>query len=393
MTKTFWNLWTSYATFYFGRVDLSIIIPILLATYSDLSLYNVGAVASGFLAAYALGQFIHGQLSERFNPFIYISIGLIGSGVMNLFLGAFGAFFWCLMIGKVLDGGFQSMGWSSIVRANSETSDNPERSSVILGTAYQFGNSACWLICAFVVGWLGWRAGFYTAAGFMIARGVALYFTRRNIVVVHKQATERIKLCLSKTIVLSSVAYGFLNMARYGIITWIPTYLFREFGMPISKVGLTIFMIPIAGIIGTLLFSKFGKRKELVSIGYLLLLGGALSIIPETRGIITAITLFATGLFMYAPHTFLVSTLPSRFLNKKIVAASTGFIDGVGYIGATVVGFIVPLIVDKTGNWNNVFYFLTAATLVVILLMGIIHMSMKAKRGDDYARLNCQNPQ
>ncbi|UCD22321.1 MAG: MFS transporter, partial [Chloroflexota bacterium] len=67
--RVFWNLWSTYASYYFGRVNYSLIIPVLLATYQDLTLYNVGMVASGFMTAYLVGQFLHGQLSERFNPF------------------------------------------------------------------------------------------------------------------------------------------------------------------------------------------------------------------------------------------------------------------------------------------------------------------------------------
>jgi OPA family glycerol-3-phosphate transporter-like MFS transporter len=337
----------------------------------------MGAVASGFLIAYAAGQFIHGQLSEKFNPFIYISIGLIGSGIINLFLGAFGAFFWCLMIGKVLDGGFQSMGWSSTVRANSETSNNPEKSSVALGTAYQFGNSLAWLVCALVVGTFGWSVGFYTAGAIMIIRGVALYFSRKDVEIVQKHTIERIKIVLSKPIVLASLAYGFLNMVRYGIITWIPTYLFKTFDMPIDKVGFTIFLIPIAGIIGTLILSRINKHKEIVSIAYLGALAVFLSFVPETVGIVTAITLFCTGLFMYAPHTFLVSTVPSRYLEKKTVAGATGFIDGIGYIGASLIGVIVPFIIDRTGEWRNVFYFLSMITVVVIVLIAVLYSTMR----------------
>jgi OPA family glycerol-3-phosphate transporter-like MFS transporter len=377
LSRTFWNLWSSYASYYFGRADLSIIMPILLATYSDLSLYNVGAVASGFLIAYAAGQFIHGQISEKFNPFVYISIGLIGSGIINLFLGAFGAFFWCLMIGKVFDGGFQSMGWSSIVRANSETSPDPEKSSVILGTAYQFGNSLAWLVCALVVGTFGWHTGFYVSGAIMVIRGVLLYFSRKDVEIVQKRTIERIKIVLSKPIVMASLAYGCLNMVRWGIITWMPTYLFKTFNMPIDKVGFTIFLIPIAGIIGTLILSRINKHKEMVSIAYLGALAISISFVPETTGIVTAITLFATGLFMYAPHTFLVSTVPSRYLEKKTVAGATGFIDGIGYIGASLIGVIVPFIVDKTGEWKNVFYFLSVITIVVIILIAVLYSNMR----------------
>ena len=98
MNKQFWNLWSSYALSYFGKVNLSIIIAALLLTYTDWNLYYVGFVASGFFASYAIGQFIHGQISERFNPYIYISIGLILSGIINFTLGFVGGFLAALIV-------------------------------------------------------------------------------------------------------------------------------------------------------------------------------------------------------------------------------------------------------------------------------------------------------
>jgi len=154
MNKTFWNIWTSYATYYFGKVNLSIVVPALLVTYKDLNMHSVGLVSSGFFFAYAIGQFLHGQISERYNPFVYISLGLICSAAMNLLLGFTAGFFILLFVGEILDGGFQAMGWSSIVRANAEIQKDAksrERTSTILGTSYQAGNSIAWLISAFAI--------------------------------------------------------------------------------------------------------------------------------------------------------------------------------------------------------------------------------------------------
>lgn len=381
MTKTFWNLWTAYATFYFGRVNLSIVIPVLLATYGDLSLYSVGMVSSGFLFAYAIGQFLHGQISERFNPFTYLAVGLVGSAIVNALLGFSAGFFWVLLIGEIIDGGFQSMGWSSTVRANAATTSNAEKSSTILGTAYQFGNSLAWIVCAFAIGQWGWQAGFFVASAVMVVRGLHLLATRRQIEVVQQKTTERIRMTLSFPIVTSGVALGLVNIIRYGVITWIPVYLYQNFTMPIEKVGVNIFLIPIAGIAGTLLYSKIKLPKDVTTVLYMVGLGTLFLVFPVTSGLWMFTLLLLSGFFMYGPHVFLVSTMPSRFHDKSIVAASTGFIDGVGYIGATMVGIIVPFIIDKTGEWTSVFYFWSAMSLVTIILVGAVYLkSRRSKR-------------
>lgn len=379
MSKTFWNIWSSYATFYFGRVNLSIVIPVILATYGNLSLYNVGFVASGFMAAYALGQFLHGQISEKYNPFVYISIGLIGSALMNLILGFSAGFFWVLFIGEVLDGGFQSMGWSSIVRANAYTSKNVEKSSIVLGTAYQVGNSIAWIACGFVIGKFGWEWGFWLATVVMFARAIALLLIRPKFVFKPKRITERMKLTISLPILLSGFSLSLLNMVRYGVIIWIPTYLYQEYSMPIEKVGMNIFMIPLAGVLGTLLYNRVRLRKDVLTMIYVVVLALTLIIIPETVGVWAIVLLILGGFLLYGPHVFLVTTIPSRFHKQSIVAAATGFIDGWGYIGSILIGILVPFILDAFGDWRIVFYFWAGISLMVVCLVAIIFIRSKGK--------------
>jgi len=374
MTRVFWNIWSSYATFYFGKVNLSIVVPVLLATYGDLSLYSIGFVTTGFMVSYALGQFLHGQISERFNPFVYVVVGLLGSAVMNMFLGFTAGFFWMLLICEIIDGGFQSMGWSSIVRANAYTSEDPEKSSTILGTAYQAGNSLAWVVSGFMIGQFGWEWGFWTAAIVMALRAISLYVTRPKFEFKARKLGERVKLTISFPIFLSAISLCLLNMVRFGVISWIPTYLYREHAMPIEKVGLNIFLIPIAGIIGTLLYTRIKIPKDLSTIIYLALLGGTFMLFLNTTGIWMVSLLVLSGFFLYGPHVFLVATMPSRFHKESVVASATGFIDGWGYIGSAAIGILVPFILDITGSWNTVFYFWAGLSFAIAGIVLMVYL-------------------
>ena len=215
----------------------------------------------------------------------------------------------------------------------------------------------------------------------MVIRGLHLLSTRSQIEVVQKTTTERIKMTLSFPIVTSGVALGLVNIIRYGVITWIPVYLYQNFNMPIEKVGVNIFLIPIAGILGTLLYDKIKLPKDLTTVLYMVGLGTLFLVFPVTSGLSMFALLLLSGFFMYGPHVFLVSTMPSRFHDKSIVAASTGFIDGVGYIGATMVGIIVPFIIDKTGEWTSVFYFWSAMSFVTIILVGAVYLKSWRSKG------------
>jgi len=371
---TFWNIWSSYAIYYFGKVNLSIVIPALLITYKNLSLYNVGLISSGFFFAYAIGQFLHGQISERFNPFVYISLGLISSAIVNLLLGFTAGFFWLLFVLETFDGFFQSMGWSSCVRANSliQRPEKLEQSSVILGISYQVGNSVAWLVSAFAVGAWGWQAGFFVAAGMLFIRGITLLLTKPKLKMESRlEPKEQIKRTLSKPIVLSGLSLCLLNMVRFGVITWIPLYLFTSSNLAVEQmgnIGLKVCLIPILGVVGTLFFYKDGKLdRDVKAIIFLVGLAISFVIFPFVSGLLSLLVLLIGSFFLYGPHVFLVTTIPSRMAGKKVVAASTGFIDGMGYIGTVLIGIIVPFLITTFNGWTSVFIFWAILAVIVAI--------------------------
>jgi len=382
VNKQFWNLWSSYAIYYFGKVNLSIVIPALLLTYEELNLYDFGLVSTGFMFAYAIGQFLHGQVSERFNPYKYIAFGLILSGVANMFMGFVGSFFVMLLILESFDGFFQSMGWSSIVRANSliqRDEKERDRSSTILGCSYQIGNSIAWFISAFAVAWWGWQAGFWVASIFLLFRGVTLYLTRPKIKHKPKQTVKKqVRVTLSFPIVMSGLSLMFLNMVRYGVMTWLFTYYVFAGNFAIADFGtvsLKIVFIPIAGVIGTLIYNRFPWKKDITSIVFLAAMGVTWFIFPFTDGLTATILVLISSAFLYGPHVFLVCTCPTRFKEKNVVAASTGFIDGMGYIGTTIIMLIVPyLVLETQGSWDNVFLLWALISFVASLFVVITYL-------------------
>jgi len=288
VNKQFWNLWSTYALTYFGKVNLSIVMAALLLIYTDWNMYYVGFVASGFFAAYSIGQFLHGQISERFNPYIYIAIGLILSGIANMFMGFLGGFLVALIFLETCDGFFQAMGWSSVVRANSElqkTDEDRSRSSTILGTSYQFGSTVTLLCSAFAVATWGWQAGFFVASGVLVFRGVTLYLTKpKKKFKPAQKVKKQVQLTLTFPIMLSGVSLMFLNMVRYGVLTWFFVYLVQQSGISIPEFfgydALKVALIPIAGIVGTLSYNKLPWNKDLTSIFFLSAMGITWLIFP-----------------------------------------------------------------------------------------------------------------
>ena len=386
MNKQFWNLWSSYAIYYFGKVNLSIVIPALLITFENLNLYDFGLVSLGFMFAYAIGQFLHGQISERFNPYVYITLGLILSGIANLFMGFVGSYFVMLLMLETFDGFFQSMGWSSVVRSNTliqKDAKERDRSSTILGCSYQIGNSVAWVVSAFAVAWWGWQAGFWVASIMLLGRGITLYLTKPKKLDYKPLHTvkKQVKGTITFPIVMSGLSLMVLNMVRYGVMTWLFTYYvfagshaIAEFG-EVSIKSFLIF-IPIAGVCGTLIYNRLPWKKDLTSILFLSLMGVTWLMFPYAGSLTGSLLVLASSAFLYGPHVFLVCTIPTRFKEKGVVASSTGFIDGMGYVGTTIIMMVVPyLVIETQGSWNNVFILwslisFAAAALVALTYFG-----------------------
>jgi len=353
--KSFLHIWSSYATYYFGKVNLSLIIPILIATFG-MTKGKLGAVASGFLLAYAVGQFVHGHVSERFNPFVYMGCGLMLSGLVNAFLGFAGGTFFLLFLGEVFDGFFQSMGWSSAVRSTSALykSDN---ATTWLGTSYQIGNSIAWLVTGYVIQVFGWQWGFWCAAIIMFLRGATLLIKAPAVLVSDRKMLSQISHTLTFDVVMSGISLGLLNFVRYGVIIWIPTYLFQVYAMPIHKVGLNIFLIPIAGCLGTVAYNRFSRYipREMLTTVYMILLTVVIVAFSfmALPSLIAATLLVLSGFFLYGPHVFLVSTVPGRNIEMLTTASSTGVIDGLGYVGAMLVGVVMPALINV--SWTAAF--------------------------------------
>ena len=381
----FWNLWSTYAIYYFGKVNLSVVLVALVITFPELDLYDFGLVSLGFMFAYAIGQFLHGQISERFNPYLYITLGLVLSGIANLFMGFVGSFFVMLLILETFDGFFQSMGWSSVVRANSliqKDDKERDRSSTILGCSYQIGTAVTWLVAAFVVSWWGWQAGFWVASIMLLGRGVTLYLTKPKIDYKPKQTVKKqVKGTITFPIVMTGLSLMVVNMVRYGVMTWLFAYYILEGSHAIAEFGevsITSFFvfIPLAGVAGTLIYNKLPWKKDLTSILFLSLMGVTWFLLPYSDSFTGSLLVLASAAFLYGPHVFLVCTIPTRFKEKGVVASSTGFIDGMGYIGTTIIMLIVPyLVIDTQGGWNNVFILwsmisFAAAALVAITYFG-----------------------
>ena len=412
--RVFTSVWITYSTFYLCRVNMSIAIPGMMEDLG-FSKTALGAVMTALFFAYAVGQFVNGQLGDKIGARRLISLGLLVSGVLNLVFGFTGAFT-AMMIIWGLNGYFQAMGWGPSVKtvANWFPPEKRGRMGGFLGTSYQVGAAYSWALSGFIVGLLGWRWAFWLPGVMVIASALHWYLRGRNApeevglptieeeaagqhVIQDPRDDEHLGFAHTLVTVLKNyriwlVGLGLfcLNIVRYGFMGWAPTYMFEVQKATIALAAYKAIAIPVAGCLGAILSGwvsdrYFKSRRAPVAAIMLVLLGVAAFLyprIPAGNWVLSLICLLVIGFMTYGPHVLMVGTIAMDFASRKASSSAAGFIDSLGYVGAALTGVGSGWLADRY-SWDAAFLFWVAGAFVAAILMALL-WSYSAQKGEYY---------
>jgi len=398
--RVFISLWITYSTFYLCRVNISIAVPGIMKEF-DYTKTALGIIMTCLFFTYALGQFINGQLGDKFGARKFVSFGLLISGGLNIIFG-FTSTITAMMIVWGLNGYFQSMGWAPSVKTVANWFPQEKRGKMggLLGTSYQIGNAYSWALVGFIVGLLGWRWAFWLPGIIVIISAIHWFIRGRNapeevgLATIEEEAEgkndiyeirEDYHLGFSRTlsIVLKNPAIWVvaltlfcLNIVRYGFMSWVPTYMFEVQKVAISTAAYKAIAIPMAGSLGAIFAgwitdAFFYSKRAPVAMVMLMLLGifaWLFSCIPTDRLALSFICLLMIGFMTYGPHILIVGSIPMDYASRKAASSATGFIDCMGYVGAAFAGVGSGWLIDNYG-WNASFYFWAAGAFIAAILM------------------------
>jgi sugar phosphate permease len=390
--RIFLLLWVTYASFYLGRVNFSVALPGIMSDFGW-TRANVGAVGTALFWAYAVGQFINGQLGDKFGARVMVTIGVTISALMNLLFGFSQALGVMILIWGV-NGYVQSMGWAPIVKtlANWFPPRLRGKMSGRLGTSYILGGAISVALAGFIAVRFGWRATFFIPSALLLISGIYWFLRAKNSPesegLPTLEALEEEAIPPAKTTDQSGDTYlglrytlmstlgnpriwmmgwvlFFVNIVRYGFLTWAPTYLFEVQGAAIDKAAYSSVIFPIAGALGAV-FAGWATDRWFQSrrapVGTIsLIMAGVLAwsyrfLVPVDQWFLGLLNLAAIGFAIFGAHVLIVAAAPMDFGTRKAASSATGFIDGWGYIGAGLQGFGTGLLVDAWG-WNAGFIF------------------------------------
>ena len=254
--KMFIMMWITYASFYLGRVNISIALPAIMDEYG-LTKTSMGVVLSALFFLYAIGQFVNGQLGDKINSRKIITFGLFSSAILNILFGFTGGMLGLMAVIWGLNGYFQSMGWSPTVKAMANWFPAKIRGVISgrLGTAYIIGGALSWLLAGTIIKYLNWRFTFWLPSIIMMLIALNWGLRSRNApeeiglpsvddqekgvenTTIRKDEHIGFKNTIKKTLTnpgvwFTAFALFGLNIVRYGFMDWAPTYMFEEQGAP-----------------------------------------------------------------------------------------------------------------------------------------------------------------
>lgn len=403
-----------YSILYCGRQNLSYTMPVMMSDEGWTEL-ELGILSSVLFWTYGMGHLINGRLGEIFGLNRFIVIGMLLSAITNILIG-FQESLVMLAVLWGINGFFQSMLWSPGMALLANWWPSKHR-GFATGIANAFsGMGQIFAAATVMLGFIllpdmGWSAGFVVPGIVMIIIAVIYVF-------ICKDSPEKIGLKpyvdsdikrndqdneLRHIIAEKGKLYPYIylfrqwrfdlwlliiagsSIARYGLLTWIPTYYVNEFGVDVKDGVLGTVLLPLGMAIGTLvipwLSDKLFAQNRLPMVIICAAVSGVtvfmfMSVGP---GLLAGALLFIAGFFIFAING-LVWAYATDVGGRAFSGTAAGILDCFAYIGAAFQSIYFGSVLTHSGDWNLVFMAIVVVCAVIIVAALLAGTNIKRKK-------------
>lgn len=387
---------------------------------------NIGLILSCFGIGYGVAKLFMGVFADKCDSNRYLMAGLFLSAVLNIFLGSTKNLY-LMMLLMFLMAVTQGMGAAACQKMIQLWWGPRMRGTMysIWSSAHNAGSFICVAIVQLAVFLFSGSipAVFYTASviSFIICILILLLgadrpkvvglpdistYTGDKVILDNGQVSTSDQTDLSITqifikyilknklvwaVTLTSMS---LYLVRYGIQSWIPSYLVQNKGFDPAAAKWVIGIFELASVPGVIIIGAISDalkgRRATVSIvcviGMLLCLT---CYFFSSNHTVIIIALIIMGNLIYAPLT-LVGLMINEVVPKFAVGASTGFMGFFQYIfGETLATALIGILVDHFG-WiasNTVLYGASIVAVLFLLYTAISERQMRKKAAEQFVLL------
>ncbi len=394
------SLYIGYAVFYFTRKSLNYAMPVMIP---DLGFDkgDIGLMGTLFYITYGCSKFLSGMISDRTNTRYFMGIGLIATGIINIFLGLSSSVVMFIFL-WVLNAWFQ--GWGSPACAKLLTSwySRSERGFwwSLWNTSHHVGSALIALLISFLTLHVSWREGVIVPGCLGILAGLFLcwrlrdkpttmglptigQFRHDHLEKIHENqgrgltTREILKTYVfcNKSIWLLSFSYVLVYLVRTVINDWGNLYLTEYHHYDLVSANTVVSLFEVGGLVGSLVAGwgsdkVFGGNRGPMNLIFamgIFLSVAALWLMPMTGLIFQSIGFFIIGFFVFGPQ-LLIGMAAAECSHKDSAGAATGFVGLFAYTGAALAGYPVAIIL-KYYHWTGLFMTISVCAVMIGLLL------------------------
>ena len=352
---------------YAHRMAIPPLIPMIKA---ELGINNAeaGLLMTALLLPYALIQVPAGYIGDRFGRKRLLVLSIIGYSLSSALI-IFAREYWELLAVRALYGLFSGLYYAPATALISEV--YRERKGSALGVFMvgpPVGSGIAPLIVVPIAMSLEWRYAFPALSALSLAIGIALTFAIKGEV----SKPSRVTFSIPRNVFLLSAANFIVLAAFFGLLTFLVSFLVNS-GVSLETASLLFSLLSVIGIAGSLfgggLYDRIGRGSIAVVFGLNALLTLILALTASPWVIIPL------GLAFYSVGA-IVTAYTSEKATGENLGSVMGFVNMVGFFGATVGPYLVGLLIDGFGYEKA---FLSIPTMY-LLAWGIIRVEEKLEK-------------
>lgn len=380
----------AYMAVYVARINLSVAAP-TMKQLSILTASQLGVLGSAFSIVYALGRLLNGMLSDRVRPAVMIVTGLVVTGASNLAFST-GQSFVSLLVFWITNAYGQSMLWSALLCVMNQAfeAEMAKRASSYLVTSVASGNIVAILLASFLLSRYNVRCAFIVPGIISIVLGGACLLVLGGVSSVQVRRTAQTRsMPIAKSVAPALLPALFHGAIKDNVTLWMSVIAVEMCGIDLDSAGGFVLLIPAIGLLGRTAYPfiyRICRAQEHV------LSCGAFAVCALTaaalawRRLSPLCVMLALGMLYAAAsmiNTSMVSIYPARFAAQGRLAAVSGIMDFVTYLGAGVGSTIYGILVERYGYLPMFVSWTLISLLSIVVLWYLQRQNVRLERKDE----------
>lgn len=367
-------IWVTYALFYLGRVNFSVVLP-ALALALDASRAEVGALGTVFFWVYGIFHFISGEIGSHISPFRIVCAGLLIIALVNIAF-AFQTSLLAMLVLWGINGIGQSAGWAPMFRILAErlSRDQIKVISTVMPFSYAIGTALTWTLVGAVATGANWQVAFWLPG--LLTLGVLAFWRQAGIDAPKAKpsglnpAQIRAELRQIAAVLLATALAGFVFN---GMTIWLPSYILDSRLIPDDAIGSVAAAMQVIAILGLFLARLRvvrGKQVFVTAAAMLAAAGCAMLSLAATTGAVALLIICLGMIMLNGAFGLVVSAVPLLLAPPGRASSITGSINMMSNFFGGMAGFTVGGLVEW-GGWTAVFGLWGALLLMAAALIWI----------------------